>query len=62
MFYSSQDTELDLSNFDTSNVTNTSDMFSNSKTKTVYARTQEDADKYNASSNKPNGLQAVVKQ
>ena len=39
-----------------------SDMFYESATKKVYTRTQEDADKYNASSNKPIELQVIVKQ
>ena len=36
-------------------------MFSNSKATTGYARTQADADKLNASSNKPDTLTFVVK-
>ena len=62
MFYGSHATELDLSNFDTSNVTDTSDMFMYSEANKVYAGTQADADKFNASSNKPDGLQVIVKQ
>ena len=61
MFYSSRATLFDLSNFDTSNVTNMSYMFENSKATTGYARTQADADKFNASTNKPAGLNFVVK-
>ena len=30
--------------------------------KTVYARTQEDADKFNAVGNGPDGLRVIVKQ
>ena len=62
MFFSSEATELDLSSFNTSNVTDMTQMFYNSQAKTVYARTQADADKYNASLNKPIGLQVIVKQ
>ena len=61
MFYSSRATSFDLSNFDTSNVTNMSYMFENSKATTGYARTQADADKFNASTNKPAGLNFIVK-
>ena len=59
MFRDSSATTLDLSSFNTSNVTNMSDMFRNSKATTGYARTQADADKFNASSNKPTGLNFV---
>ena len=61
MFYSSRATLFDLSNFDTSNVTNMSYMFENSKATTGYARTQADADKFNASTNKPARLNFIVK-
>ena len=61
MFSYSKATSLDLSNFDTSKVTNMSWMFSGSKATTGYARSQEDADRFNASSNKPSGLTFVVK-
>ena len=64
MFYNSQATTLDLSSFDTSNITNTSymyNMFRNAITTTGYARTQADADKFNGSSGKPTGLNFVVK-
>ncbi len=61
MFYYSAATTLDLSGFDTSNVTNMSNMFGGSKAATGYARTQTDADKFNASSGKPSGLTFVVK-
>ena len=52
---------LDVSSFDTSNVTNMSDMFLWCKATTGYARSQKDADRFNASSNKPAGLTFVVK-
>ncbi len=61
MFYSSQATALDLSSFDTSNVTTMSYMFRSSKATTGYARTQADADRFNATSYKPAGLTFVVK-
>ena len=61
MFSYSQATTLDLSSFDTQNVTNMSQMFYNSKTTTGYARTQEDANRFNASSGKPDALTFVVK-
>ena len=61
MFYSSQSTTLDLSGFDTSNVTDMGSMFRFSKATTGYARTQADADKFNASSNKPAGLNFIVR-
>ena len=53
---------IDLSSFNTSNVTNTANMFQGcSSLTTGYARTQTDADKFNASSNKPSGVTFVVK-
>ena len=61
MFSGSQAITLDLSNFDTSNVTDMSNMFHFSKAITGYARTQADADKFNASSYKPSSLIFVVK-
>ena len=62
MFYGSKVTTLDLSSFDTSNVTDMSGMFWNSKITTGYARTQEDADRFNASTTyRPSGLTFVVK-
>ncbi len=42
-------------------VTNMSNMFQNISATTGYARTQTDADKFNASSNKSSGLTFVVK-
>ena len=61
MFNGSQATTLDLSSFDTTNVTNTTSMFYNSKATIGYARTQADADRFNASLGKPEGLVFVVK-
>lgn len=61
MFYDSQATSLDLSSFNTSNVTNMNYMFYGSKATTGYARTQADANKFNAVSYKPAGLNFVVK-
>ncbi|MEF2690078.1 MAG: BspA family leucine-rich repeat surface protein [Bacilli bacterium] len=62
MFQGSAATSLDLSSFDTSKVTDMSNMFWNSKATTGYARSQEDADRFNASSNKPDTLTFIVKQ
>ena len=61
MFRGSQATTLDLSSFDTSKVTNRGNMFNQSKATIGYARTQADANKFNASTNKPSGLRFVVK-
>ena len=61
MFAYSQATSLDLSSFDTSKVTNMSTMFYGSVATIGYARTQTDANKFNASSSKPSGLVFVVK-
>lgn len=61
MFGASSATTLDLSSFDTSNVTNMSDIFFASPATIGYARTQADANRFNASSNKPAGLNFVVK-
>ena len=49
-------TTIDLSSFNTSNVTNMNTMFSACSARTGYARTQEDADRFNNSSNKPSSL------
>lgn len=62
MFSNSQASILDLSSFDTSNVTNVVRMFSGSQATTGYARTQADADRFNASSGKPSTLNFVVKE
>ena len=61
MFQNSSATTLDLSSFNTSNVTNMSYMFHESSATKGYARTQTDADKFNSSSGKPAGLNFVVK-
>jgi surface protein len=61
MFQHSKATTLDLSSFDTSKVVNTTNMFQYSSATTGYARTQTDADKFNASSGKPAGLTFMVK-
>ena len=61
MFYNSAATTLDLSSFDTSNVTDMLSMFQISQATTGYARTQTDANKFNASPGKPAGLNFVVK-
>ena len=61
MFLSCSATSLDLSSFNTSNVTNMYGMFGDCSATTGYARTQADADKLNASSNKPAGLVFVSK-
>ena len=62
MFYNSQATSLNLSSFDTSKVTTMSYMFRHSQATTGYARTQADANRFNASSDKPEGLNFVVKE
>ena len=62
MFRGSSATTLDLSSFNTSSVTSMGNMFSSSRATTGYARTQEDADRFNNSSNKPSALVFVVKQ
>lgn len=61
MFQNSQATTLDLSSFNTSKVTRMGNMFEGCKATTGYARTQADADRFNASSMKPAGLTFVVK-
>ena len=61
MFQKLSATTLDLSSFDTSKVTNMSSMFRGSSATNGFARTQVDADKFNTSSNKPAGLNFVVK-
>ena len=61
MFYNSRATTLDLSSFDTSNVTNMNNMFYGCSATIGYARTQEDADRFNNSSGKPAGLTFIVK-
>ena len=61
MFWGSATTSLDLSNFDTSNVTSMNNMFYGSAATTGYARTQADANRFNASYGKPSRLTFVVK-
>ena len=61
MFSDSKAESIDLSSFDTSNVTKMSDMFWGSKATTGYARTEKDATKFNSSSSKPSDLTFVVK-
>jgi len=61
MFHESAATSLDLSSFDTSKATNMTGMFEGSVATTGYARTQADADKFNASSNKPETLTFTLK-
>jgi len=61
MFSASAATTIDLSGFDTSNVTNMEGMFGASAATTGYARTQADADKLNASVDKPSALTFIVK-
>lgn len=53
---------LDLSSFDTSKVTNMDFMFNGCHSvSTAYARTQEDADRFNATSGKPSNVNFTVK-
>ena len=61
MFRNSSATTLDLSSFNTSSVTDMGYMFYESSATKGYARTKADANKFNASSNKPAGLNFVVK-
>jgi len=61
MFGLSKVVSLDLSTFDTSKVTNMTMMFIECQATTGYAKTGADADKFNASSNKPDTLTFVVK-
>ena len=61
MFYGSQATSLDLSSFDTSSVTNMNGMFAESQVTTGYAKTCEEAAKFNRSYGKPSGLTFTVK-
>ena len=61
MFGNSQATTLDLSSFNTSNVTDMDYMFFGSQATSGFARTQADADRFNATSLKPAGLTFIVK-
>ena len=56
MFNSSDVTRLDLGSFDLASTTNTNNMFQNTKATIGYARTKEDLNKLNSTSNKPNTL------
>ena len=61
MFHGSSATTLDLSSFNTSNVTDMRWMFWESSATTGYARTQADANKFNASFAKSGNLNFVVR-
>ena len=61
MLRDSAATTLDLSSFNTSSVTNMGYMFRDSAATAGYARTQADADKFNASSGKPATLNFIVR-
>lgn len=61
MFRSNKASELDLSSFDTSFVSDTRMMFHKSNAKTVYTRTQEDANLMSTSSNIAEGINFQVK-
>ncbi|WFA09574.1 BspA family leucine-rich repeat surface protein [Tissierella sp. Yu-01] len=61
MFLNSKVKTLDLSSFNTANVTDMGGMFSGSVATEGYSRTQEDADRFNASSSKPIDLTFIVK-
>lgn len=52
---------LDLWTFDTATITTTTDMFAGCTATTGYAYTQTDADKFNATTNKPSTLNFVVR-
>ena len=64
MFYNCAVQKLDLSSFNTSKVTDMSDMFKLSQAYDGYARTQDEADKFNNKSNTsiPDTLHFVVKE
>ena len=61
MFKLSKIQTLDLWTFDTATITNTTDMFIGCTATTGYAYKQSDADKFNATSNKPSGLTFIVR-
>ena len=61
MFYDSQAITLNLSSFDTSKVATMRAMFTYSQATTGYARTQEEADKFNSLASKPSRLVFKVK-
>lgn len=52
---------LDLSSFDTSKIKGMGNIFNGAQATIGYARTQEDADRFNTSSGKPAGLNFIVK-
>ena len=52
---------INLSSFNTRNVTDMRSMFMSSKSTIGYAKTQTDADKFNSTSYKPSGLNFIVK-
>ena len=60
MFRNTRVNELDLGGFDTSKATAMENMFNGTTAIKGYARTQEDANKLNASSNKANNLHFTV--
>jgi len=61
MFLDANIDVLDLWTFDTTTITTTTGMFMNCTATTGYAYTQADADKFNASSDKPSTLNFVVR-
>ena len=61
MFMYSQATSLDLSSFDTSKVTDMGWMFTDSHARAGYAKTCEDAARFNATNNRPSRLTFTVK-
>jgi surface protein len=61
MFAETSATTLDLSSFNTSSVTSMESIFVEASATIGYARTQADANKFNASEGKPAGLNFVVK-
>ena len=61
MFFKSQAESLDLRSFDTSNVPTMHQMFYGTQATTGYARTQADADRFNASSYKSSNLTFITK-
>ncbi len=60
MFYSSTIDILDISSFDTYNVTDVNQLFQNSSIKTVYVKDAATKTKFNASSGKPAELTVIV--
>ena len=62
MFWRSKATKLDLSSFDTSKVIDMNYMFMNSNATTGYARTSDDATRFNNTFGKPDTLNFTVKQ